>query len=339
MARKQRQKETKTFRAFVSEKSDADRIVGQYFSIYGNVDNVGDRIKNGAFQKSINERKSAIKVLWQHDASQPPIGVLLDIEEHSRQQLPVEVTKEYPQATGGLFARVKYLNTPRGDEVYEGIKEGALTENSIGYVTIKQVKNKDARDLLECKLYDISPVNWGANSATVNLKTVAYMETGINESEDYNVPSLQDFTEFKWDELDVDQTRVASHYAWANGDEFNDLHFAHHEASVEGTGPAVWGGVQQAMKILLLGETVIPSDEERYEVWEHLKKHYDEFGKDAPSFELVNLAHYARECNEYKGYAELLDELQVKLRAEPSVTTLTPVDNAYLKLRLMEHNI
>jgi hypothetical protein len=90
-----------------------------------------------------------------------------------REDLPAELIQQYPEAKGALYGEVKYLDTPRGNEVLVGIREGAITENSIGYdVVIGNEKRKVAglRDLKELRLWDISPVNWGMNAATMNLK-------------------------------------------------------------------------------------------------------------------------------------------------------------------------
>lgn len=340
---KSRKKEFKSFKGFVTDTDD--RTVGQYFSIYGNVDSVGDRMLNGAFKKSITERRDAVKVLWQHDATQPPIGVILDIEEHERKDLPVDVLNAYPDATGGLFARIEYLDTPRGDEVLKGIKAGAITENSVGYSTIKQKRERNSRDLQECKLFDLSPVNWGANPATFNVKmAVPYMEAGIDKETEYATPVLTDFTNLQWEELEeAERGRIMSHYAYVASDDnpaFEDLMLPHHIPSTDGTGATSWDGVQKAMANLFLGEVHVP-EEYRQDVWEHLAKHYGEFEEEPPTYELVNLAYYSRAVlgSENKRYAELLEGLELKFRAEPSITTLTPVSNVYLKLKLMEHNI
>lgn len=333
---KTREKETKSFTGVVVGSDDDSRVVKQYFAVYGNVDNVGDKMFNGAFAKSIKERKSQIKVLWQHDATQPPIGVPLVIEEHDRDRLPRELLERYPEATGGLYGEVKYLDTPRGNEVYVGIKEGAITENSIGYSAIKQKREREYRGLMECKLYDISPVNWGANPATLNLKTIDYVDVGKDERNTYEKPTLTDFTEFKWDELEIEQSRIASHYALATDDTFEGLLFPHHDPAVEGTGPVVLGGLKLAMKSLLLGEVDV-DDTDRRAVYDHLVKHYNEFNIEPPKYELIELSRYARSLAGDVKYADLLEELERKLRAEPSITTLTPVDDLYLKWRLMEH--
>lgn len=168
-------REYKSFPAFI--RSADDRTVKQIFSVFGVIDSYRDRINKGAFKKTLKERMEKIKVLWQHDFWLPPIATLHDAYEIDANDLPEEVLKKFPEATGGLEGVVEYLSTPRGDEVLEGINKKAITENSIGFDAIKTkwvehsvtdgVKVK-IREISEIRLWDLSPVNWGANPATFN---------------------------------------------------------------------------------------------------------------------------------------------------------------------------
>jgi hypothetical protein len=75
----------------------------------------------------------------------------------------------------------EYLDTPRGNEILEGIKAGAISEMSFGFDTVKQKVEKlevgddvvSVRRLKELRLWDTSDVNFGANSATVAMKMLA----------------------------------------------------------------------------------------------------------------------------------------------------------------------
>jgi HK97 family phage prohead protease len=163
----------------LSKEIGEDRVVKSIFSVFGNVDDGGDRIWPGAFAKTIQERSSRIKVLWQHDSSQPPIGVPVSLEEIGRSDLPDDLKDQAPDASGALVASVKYLDTPRGNEVLSGIRDGAITENSIGYDAVKWdiEEDRDAkwgtiRNLREVRLWDVSPVVWGMQSLTTNVKSL-----------------------------------------------------------------------------------------------------------------------------------------------------------------------
>ena len=75
---------------------------------------------------------------------------------------------------------MRYLETPRGDEVLEGIRAGAISENSIGYDAVKfdyeqmpDSKWDTIRNLKEVRLWDVSPVLWGLNPSTANIKSFA----------------------------------------------------------------------------------------------------------------------------------------------------------------------
>jgi HK97 family phage prohead protease len=152
-----------------------ERVVKSIFSVMGNIDDGNDRIYLRAFAKTLRERADRVKVLWQHDSWTPPIAVPQVLKEIKLEDLPADLVKRYPDATGALYGEVKYLETPRGDEVLQGIKSGAITENSIGYDPVRfdfeEVEGRGmVRNLHEVRLWDISPVNWGMNAATMNMK-------------------------------------------------------------------------------------------------------------------------------------------------------------------------
>ena len=163
------------FKSFPLDVQSIDgRTVKSLFAVMGQVDDGGDRIHPSAFKKTLSERQSRVQVLWQHDASQPPVGKPLLIKEVAGNELPAEYKTNYPAATGALYGEVEYLDTPRGNEILAGIRASAIKENSIGYDTIRfdyategEVK---VRNLREVRLWDISPVNWGMQPAAINLK-------------------------------------------------------------------------------------------------------------------------------------------------------------------------
>ena len=71
---------------------------------------------------------------------------------------------------------------PKGDELLEAVREGAINRNSFGYTVIRSKAGKprlgdgelDVIDLQELKLFEISPVNWPANedAALIGAKSV-----------------------------------------------------------------------------------------------------------------------------------------------------------------------
>jgi HK97 family phage prohead protease len=285
-----------------------DRTVDHLFAVMGRLDDFHDRIWPGAFEKTIKERGARVKALWQHNNAEPPIGVPVLLRELGRGEVPAKVTALWPDVSGALLGRVRYLETPRGDEVLTGIAQGAITENSIGYDPVKfdfEELNLDetgqnkvlARNLREVRLWDISPVNWGAQEAAIMIKAaVPYKDTGkADEGTAWSAPGLGDFTSDAWDALNgAEQRRIMAHFAFAANmppATFGDLKLPHHAAAKSGVGPVVWRGVAAAMGALMgaRGGVKIP-DADRQAVYSHLARHYGQFNKEPPEFKLLELS-------------------------------------------------
>lgn len=169
--------EYKSVPSFTSKDIDGRTVTG-LAAIFGNVDAFGDRIFKGAFKKTIKENSKRVKHLWQHDGRVPPVAAIKEMVEVGRGSLPQEVKDAFPEAKGGLQVTRDYLDTPRGSEVLEGIKSGAINEMSFAFDTIKvdfegDADEKQIRNLRELKLWDTSDVNWGMNEATVAAKSAA----------------------------------------------------------------------------------------------------------------------------------------------------------------------
>ncbi len=176
--------QTKAGMSFI--KAVNDRTVTGLSSVMGNVDDGGDRIWPGAYGKTLAENSQRIKHLWMHDAMSPPIATIQDIKEVGRGQLPQEMLARCPEAMGALEVTRTYLPNERADEVYQGIKAGAIDEMSIGYDPVKfdfeNVEGKGAvRNLREIRLWDTSDVNWGMNAATMNLSKSLSLYRGMSD--------------------------------------------------------------------------------------------------------------------------------------------------------------
>lgn len=171
-------KETKIFPGYVLKADEDTGIVEAYVSVMGIVDEdmPPDMIENGAFTKTIQERGPAgtnkIRVLHQHYWTEV-IGKPLVIVEHGRDQLPAELLERYPNATGGLFTRTQFiLDVQRAREDFALYKAGAMDEWSIGFDTLDSDMDKDDnsvafRRIKEVRMWEYSPVTWGANQATI----------------------------------------------------------------------------------------------------------------------------------------------------------------------------
>jgi HK97 family phage prohead protease len=175
-------RETKSFPiSHLKVVEDADGIVEAITAVMGNVDLGLDVITNGAFTKTIAERGNKIRVLDNHQTSSVTnvIGKVLSLREVSRDQLPSEVIRDFPDATGGLYVRTQFAvnESEAARTAFNLIKAGYVDEWSIGYDPIiidyeERVvdgESKRVRVLREIRLWECSAVIWGMNSATVTL--------------------------------------------------------------------------------------------------------------------------------------------------------------------------
>lgn len=293
--------EHKASPAFLEVEKDDERVVRGLFSVFGHVDESGDVVHRGAFKKTLQERlpRGRIKALWQHDTRSPPVGVVVELEEITKRQLPAPVKSQFPDATGALAGAIRVLPTPRGDEVLTGVREKAITEGSFGFDAIKfdfeTEKEKDlliiqtdgqVRNLREVRLWDISFVNWGMQEAALMLQkkgAIPFKETPKSPKEaSWDGPAQVAAAE-------VDDLKVMA--AWVdpeNRDIKSGYKLPHHLAS--GSHAVVWRGVTAAMSRLMQAATQIPSGDRRA-VYNHLSKHYRQFDEDPPDFKFVQTAY------------------------------------------------
>jgi len=161
-----------------------DRVVTGFAAVVGNVDDGGDVLLPGAFAKTLAERASRLRYLWMHDASQMPTANIVGIAEVGKEELPAELLAKFPDAIGGLKVSREYLETPRGEEAFVGVKKGAIQELSFAYDAIAVGTPEDVlrwgkgakRLLKEVRLWECSDVNWGMNPATMNVKAALLAE-------------------------------------------------------------------------------------------------------------------------------------------------------------------
>ena len=186
-------KEYKTI-IFKGYKLDEEQgIVEHIVSVFGIEDLGGDVVHPGAFTKTIQERGTRIRVLDSHQRSSilNVLGVPLGLKEVPRDKLPAEILQEYPEATGGLWARTQFLmDTPEGKGAFSRIKSGAVDEFSFGYDTMDEDfsnddKGHEVRNLRTLRLWEYSPVIFGMNPATtvtgVKSEDVAPVAMGKDE--------------------------------------------------------------------------------------------------------------------------------------------------------------
>lgn len=127
--------------------TDGFRIEG-YASRFGACDQGGDVVQRGAYARSLKAlaaERRAVKMLWQHDPAQP-IGIWDEVREDD----------------GGLYVKGRLLESvEKGREAAALIAAGALDGLSIGYRTVKAVKNDRGQRLLtELELWEVSLVTF-----------------------------------------------------------------------------------------------------------------------------------------------------------------------------------
>lgn len=142
----------KNFAIEEKKETESGLTITGYGAIFGNVDSYGDIIERGAFIKTLIERKGRIAFCYQHDIWNP-IGKIQSIEEDEK----------------GLKITVKISEAE--EDIQTKIKEGILSEMSIGYRTMgsrEEIQNGQTINFLtEIKLIEVSLVTVAANPLAV----------------------------------------------------------------------------------------------------------------------------------------------------------------------------
>jgi HK97 family phage prohead protease len=134
----------------VKRESESDEYltISGYGAVFGNVDNGGDIVVQGAFKECISSGRK-VKMLWQHDPSQP-IGVWDEMREDEN----------------GLYMKGRISKkAAKGAEVAELVNMGAIEGLSIGYRTQEYEMDVDKgyRKLTKVDLWETSVVTFPMN--------------------------------------------------------------------------------------------------------------------------------------------------------------------------------
>src|SRR5260221_8234140 len=204
-------REYKTFPFQLKSSNDELGIIEGYLSVFNVVDQGNDRVKPGAFKRTLTNSKKRvteanpyiIPMLWQHKDSEP-IGGVIDAEEDDH----------------GLFTRAQFdLDVQRGREAYSGYKKGYLNQLSIGYDTIKKSYDaKGVRDLEELRLWEQSTVTFAMNedALVTGVKAKKAMSKKDFNSH-YEDAQAQDVLSDFWDFGSA--LKQAAKDAWTIGDQ------------------------------------------------------------------------------------------------------------------------
>jgi HK97 family phage prohead protease len=128
-------------------------------SVFGNVDDVGDRVLPGAFTNTLGRwaaKGNPIPIIWSHDWSDP----------RSIVGKAVEAT----ETDAGLLIKGQLrLGSGYADDVYDLLKQRIVTNFSFAYDEVKANQNESdpsIRDLHELELFEVGPCLVGVNPAT-----------------------------------------------------------------------------------------------------------------------------------------------------------------------------
>lgn len=148
--------------------SEDSYIFSGYAVTWGTLDSKGSTFKRGCFKKTLQERESRIKILWNHNVDEP-IGKPLQIREDKT----------------GLFVRGQLTKgVTRADDVFLNLKAKVIDTLSFGFQTVKDQITNGVRNISEVKLYEVSPVTFEANSTAkiLDVRSSDFEET-YNEAE------------------------------------------------------------------------------------------------------------------------------------------------------------
>ena len=145
-------------RSFTPLETRADEKPGMfsgYIVTWGSIDTYNTTFKRGSFKKTLSERGSRIKLLWNHDFGAMPIGVVTEIREDEK---------------GVYFEAQLSLSTEAGRNAHQLMLDGAIDTMSFGFRGIKSGFNTSGiKEYTEVALQEISPVNFEANeTATID---------------------------------------------------------------------------------------------------------------------------------------------------------------------------
>ncbi len=120
-----------------------------YASIFGNVDEGGDVVERGAFKDVVTTKDGMVRVLYQHNQTQP-----------------IGKAKVHEDEKGLAFDGSLVLEVPQARSVYALMKAGITDGMSIGYDVLPggdKISNSGVRMLQRLKLWEISVVTFGMN--------------------------------------------------------------------------------------------------------------------------------------------------------------------------------
>jgi HK97 family phage prohead protease len=172
---------------------DADQgIIRGYLAVFNNIDSTKDRIRPGAFKKTIAEalqrksnrgKKYLFPLLWMHDPEKP-IGGFIDATED---KVGLLVTAQIDISTTDQG----FPKNPLAMSIFSGYQKGYIDELSIGYKALQKSYDQNGiRDLTEIQLFEGSAVTmlFAANelAQVSDVKSASGKGKGSMEKKDFN---------------------------------------------------------------------------------------------------------------------------------------------------------
>lgn len=152
--------------------NEGEGIFSGYAAVFDNIDSGGDIIEPGAFTKTLAEGWDRVKILALHNDCWLPIGRPIELKEDEN----------------GLYISAKISDTAMGRDVKILLKDGVLSELSIGYdPIIFDYDENGLRHLREVKLWEVSVVTWAMNQEAVITgykSATALPEAAVTAKED-----------------------------------------------------------------------------------------------------------------------------------------------------------
>ncbi|MFQ5471598.1 MAG: hypothetical protein ACE5FA_01765 [Dehalococcoidia bacterium] len=267
------------------------------------VDRDGERIAEGAFDKSLDGFLENAVLLWAHQHTLPAVGRVLDFKRTERRY---EFDAEF--AIGGPDAGGKFFGSPpaRPDPgllhwLYE---RGFMRAFSVGFIPTDWTDGKDAKlegqegtTYVEAELIELSccnvPSNRGALAHAMASTAKAFGLDLLHERDRAAIPKHRPAKapeDTPWDAAAVlreieGEAKLRLVHAWvedgADPEAKSSYKLPHHLAD----GRVVFRGVAAAMGALLgaRGGVAIP-EAERRGVYDHLAAHYTQFDREPPEF-------------------------------------------------------
>jgi hypothetical protein len=165
--------------AALDPQGQAGRFTGTAV-VYGDRDSYGDKIRQGAFSKSIADAGGKLPLLWVHQASE----VLGSIR--------IEQDAKSLNVSGALLTD----DIPRAREVHALLKAGAVKGLSVGFMTIRAAPLEDGgTEFIEGRLLEISlcPTPAFASAQVNQVKAIGDLAAALDPTRDRDaLMSLRD---------------------------------------------------------------------------------------------------------------------------------------------------